>query len=360
MTHSSPIDRGLLDPRPPHHVGVLADHAAAQGDALADEDPVVHHRAVDERALLDHHVGADHAVLAQVRARLDLGVLADGDRAGQHRVRVHLGALGDPDAGRELEPGDVGVDLAVEHVRLRLEVGLERADVLPVLVGHVAEDRGAALQQLGEHVVRPVDRLLGRDLRQHLGLHDVDAGVHRVGEHLPPGRLLQEPLDPAVLVGDHDAELERVGHPGEADRDQRAVVLVEPDHLGQVHVGQRVAGDDQERVVLERVLGVLDRAGRAERRLLRRVLQRHADVLAVAEVVPHQRRQELDGDDRLLHPVPLQQPEHVLHDRPVHHRQQRLGLVGGHRAEPGALAACHHDGLHDVAAPFTRSLISLR
>src|ERR1700761_5579951 len=67
--------------------------------------------------------------------------------------------------------------------------------------------------------------------------------------------------------------------------------------------------------------------------------------------------EELDGDDRLLHPVPLQQPEHVLHDRPVHHRQQRLGLVGGHRAEPGALAACHHDGLHEAWAPFTRSLI---
>ena len=31
--------------------------------------------------------------------------------------------------------------------------------------------------------------------------------------------------------------------------------------------------------------------------------------------------------------------------RDGHHR---LGLVGGERAQPGALAACHHDGLHDV------------
>src|ERR1700689_4827291 len=64
--------------------------------------------------------GGPHPALpARGPARLDLRVLADRDRAGQHRVRVHLGALGDPHAGRELEPSDIGVDLAVEHVRLR-------------------------------------------------------------------------------------------------------------------------------------------------------------------------------------------------------------------------------------------------
>ena len=127
-------DGGLLDPGPPHHVGVLADHAAAQGAAGPDEDPVVHHRAVHEGALLDHHVGADHAVLAQVRARLDLGELAHRDRPGEQRVRVDLGSLRHPHARGQLEPGDVDGDLAVEHVGLGFEVGLESADVFPVAV----------------------------------------------------------------------------------------------------------------------------------------------------------------------------------------------------------------------------------
>src|SRR5262249_32515228 len=80
-----------------------------------------------------------------------------------------------PRARRELEPGDVDLDLAVEHVGLGLEVGLERADVLPVAVGHVAVDRGAALQEPGEHVVRPVHRLLRRHLGEDLRFHDVNA-----------------------------------------------------------------------------------------------------------------------------------------------------------------------------------------
>ncbi len=44
--------------------------------------------------------------------------------------------------------------------------------------------------------------------------------------------------------------------------------------------------------------------------------------------------------------MPLEQPEHVLHDGPVGHRQQRLGHTRGHRAKAGALATGHYDGLH--------------
>ena len=315
---------------------------------------------MDERALLDHDVRADHAVLAQGRARLDLRVLADADRPLELRVLVDLRAFRHPYPRRELEPVNVDLDLAVEHVGLGLEIGLQRADVLPVALGHVPEDRGAALQEPGEHVMRPVHRLLGRHLGEDLGLHDVDARVHRVGEHLPPGRLLQEPLDPPVLVRDDDAELQGVGHPGQAHGHQGPVFPVEPHHLAQVHVGQRVTGDDEERVVLELVLRVLHRARRAQRRFLGGVPQRHADVFAVAEVVPYHRREELDRDHGLLEPVPLEQPQDVFHDRPVHDREQRLGLVGGHGAEPGTLTACHHDGLHDGCAPFTRSLIWVR
>ena len=52
------------------------------------------------------------------------------------------------------------------------------------------------------------------------------------------------------------------GHPGQRHGDQRAVVLVEADQVGQVDVGERVAGDDQERLVPQRVLGVLARCPR--------------------------------------------------------------------------------------------------
>ena len=220
------------------------------------------------------------------------------------------------------------------------------ADVFPVAIGDPAEQRCAALEQGGEHITGPVDRLARRHLGEHLGLHHVDPGVDRVREHLPPGRLLQEPLDPAVLAHDDDAELQRVRHPGEPDRDQGTVFLVRPDHGGQVDVGQRVARDDQERLVPQRILGVLHAARRAERRLLRRVLEAHPDVLAVAEVVAHQRGQELDRDHRLVETMPLQQPQHMFHDRLVADGQQWLRLVGGHRAQPGAFSAGHHDGLH--------------
>ena len=243
-------DGALLDPGGAHDVGVLADDAAAQVAVRADVDVVVDDGPVQEGAALDDDVAAEDGVLAQLGAGLDLGVVADVERPAQHGVGVDLGALGDPDAGRDLEAVDLDVDLAVEHVGLRLQVALVGADVLPVALGDVAVDRLALLQQLREDVAGPVDGLVGVDVVEDLRLHDVDAGVDGVGEDLAPGRLLQEALDPAVLVDDGDAELQRVGHPGQADGDQRALLLVELDQVGEVEVGERVAGDDEERVVL--------------------------------------------------------------------------------------------------------------
>ena len=189
---------------------------------------------------------------------------------------------------------------------------------------------------------------------EDLRLHHVDAGVDGVGEHLAPGRLLEEALHPVVVVDDGDAELERVGHPGQADGDQRALVVVELDQVGEVEVGERVAGDDEEGVVAQQVLGVLDAAGRAERRLLGGVVQRHAEVFAVAEVVAHQAGQELHGDHGLGEAVPRQQPQDVLHDRLVDDGEQRLGHAHRHRAQPGALATGHHDRLHCRTLPSVR------
>ena len=66
---------------------------------------------------------------------------------------------------------------------------------------------------------------LGHEV-EDLGLHDVDAGVDGVGEHLAPCGLLEEPFDAPLLVDDRDAELERVGYALEADGDERAAVTV--------------------------------------------------------------------------------------------------------------------------------------
>ena len=93
-------------------------------------------------------------------------------------------------------------------------------------------------------------RLPGRHVPQHLRLDHVDPGVDRVGEHLAPRRLLEEALDLPVVVRDDDPELERVLHGLEADRHGGFPVAVEGDQRAEVDVAQRVAGDDEESLVL--------------------------------------------------------------------------------------------------------------
>ncbi|GAA2818894.1 hypothetical protein GCM10020220_003840 [Nonomuraea rubra] len=200
--------------------------------AGAEVDVVVDDRAVQERALADDRVVAEHGVLAQLGARLHLGVFADEQRALEHGVGVHRGRVRHPDARGELEAAEVQLDLAGQGVGLGLEVAVVGADVLPVAVGDVAVDGGAALQEGGEHVGGPVDGLAGRDGVEDLGFHDVDAGVDGVGEDLAPGGFLQEALYAALVVHDDDPEFERVRDAFEADRDKGAIFAVKTDHVG--------------------------------------------------------------------------------------------------------------------------------
>ncbi len=186
---------------------------------------------------------------------------------------------------------------------------------------------------------------------QHFRLEHVDAGVDRVRKHLPPRRLLEEPLDLAVLVRDDDSELERVLDRLEADRDGRAFLLVELDDLAEVDVAERVAGDDEERLV-ERVGRESNRAGCAERVLLDRILDVEPEARAVAEVRADRLRQERDGDDHVLEPMLAEQLEDVLHARLADDRDHRLRLVRGQRPEASPLAAGHHDCLHANASRF--------
>ena len=59
--------------------------------------------------------------------------------------------------------------LPVEDVLVRLQVGLERADVLPVAIGDEAVERLAVLQQGGKDLGGEVDRPPGSIASRTLG-----------------------------------------------------------------------------------------------------------------------------------------------------------------------------------------------
>ena len=325
-------DDRALEQRAPAHVGGGVDHRAHGAGALAQRDAVREHRV---RA--DRRVARDPAVVADERGAFDLLRVVD--------VR----ALADPDVPAQLHARDVQAHLLVERVEVRLPVLVEVADVLPVAVEHVPVDRPAHLEQQREELLREVVRPVAGNVRQHLRLEHVDARVDRVREHLAPRRLLEEALDLAVLVGDDDPEVERVVDGLEPDRDSRTRFLVLGDQRAQVDVAERVAGDDEEGLVELRAREP-DRTCRAERQFLDRVLDVHAEGLAVAEVAPDRLRQEGERDDDVLEPVVAEQLDDVLDARLADDRHHRLGLVRGERSQPRPLAAGHDDGLHDATS----------
>ncbi len=120
---------------------------------------------------------------------------------------------------------------------------------------------------------------------------------------------------------------------------------MEVEELRQVDVAERVAGDDDERVV-EPVGGESNRPGGSERALLDGVLDVQTHVRSVAEVRADRLRQERDGHDDVVHPVLAHELEDVLHARLADDRNHRLRLVRRQRTQARAFAACHHDGSH--------------
>ena len=230
---------------------------------------------------------------------------------------------------------------------------VQRADVLPVAVDHVTAQQLALVESGREHVAGEVDGLTRRDVVEDARLQDVDPGVDGVAEHLTPRGLLQEPLDPSVLAGDDDPELDGILDPLQRDGGERAGLLVAADDLGEVDVGQHVTGDHEERLV-ELVSGVAHRAGSSQRRVLGGVSHLDAELPAVAEVGADLVREERHGDHDLVEAVAREQLHDVLHHRPVRHRHHRLRLVAGQRAQPGALAAREDHGLHEASRPDRR------
>ncbi len=360
---------------------VRVDPHAGQHDALGADRHLVadRHALVNPRVRADVARPADHGALdehaaADVGRRVDdrarrAGALAHGDARVQHRVRpdgglrrdarvvadergpldgvevVHPGPLADPDVPAQAHARDVQLHELVERVEVGLPVLVEVADVLPVALEHVPVDRAAHLEQQREELLREVVRPVGRHVAQRLRLDDVDARVDRVREDLAPRRLLEEALDATLRVGDDDAELERVRHGLQADGDRRTALAVERDERRQVEVAEGVAGDDEERVV-ELAGRKAHGTGGAGRRVLDRVLDVHAERLAVGEVAADRLRQEGDGHDHVVHAVGAEQLEDVLHARLADDRDHRLRLIRRQRAQARALAAGHDDGLH--------------
>ena len=340
----------LVDADMRAQVAAAADDRALDLRAAADVRRAVDHRADDAPAFAHGDARREHDVRADAGAARDAAVAAEVRRPLDRVEVVEVHPVPQPDVAADADPGDVETHALLERVDVRLAELVEVADVLPVAVEDVAVDRPAHLEEKREELLREVVRPVGRDVLQDLGLEDVDAGVDRVGEDLAPRRLLEEPLDAALLVGDDDPELERVLDRFQADRDRRLLLAVELDEARQVDVAERVAGDDEERVV-EAAGGEANRAGGAERRLLHRVADVDAERLAVSEVAPDRLRQERDGDDDVLEAVELEELDDVLHARLADDRDHRLRLIRGERAQACALSPRHDDRLHRRTPP---------
>ena len=231
----------------------------------------------DDGVVADTHVRPEHAVSPKLDVRPDPAVVTDERRADDLGRRMDLGARPDPDPRPEREARHVDLDLAVKNVGVRPQVGLERADVLPVATAHIAVERTSGVEHRREHFPREVDGPSARYPVEDLGLEHVDAGVDGVAEDLAPPGLLEEALDTPVGTDDDDAELEGVLHGLEGECRDRALLVVELDERRQVDVGEDVSGDDEESVV-QFVAGVQHRAGRPERGLLGRVDEAHAQL----------------------------------------------------------------------------------
>src|SRR5215203_2045890 len=333
--HDLVADRdAVLEPRVRPDVARAADDRALHERAPSEVRRRVDDRAGRSRALAQRHARAEHGVLADGGAGRDAAVVADERRRLDLLEFWEVHPLPDPDV-----PPQADARNAEAHVLV------EVADVLPVAVHHVAVERPPHLEQQREELLREVEWTVVRDVPQHLGLEHVDARVDRVREDLAPGRLLEKTLDPRVLVGDDDPELERVLDRLQPDRDGRAFLLVELDERGKVEVAEGVARDDEEGLV-EAVAREPYRAGRPQRRFLDRVLDCHPERLAGPEVAADGLREEGQRHYDLVEAVLVEQLEDVLHARLADDRDHGFRLVGGQRPEARSFASRHHDGFH--------------
>ena len=339
--------RAFVDPHVVAQVALTADDRAVDEGAPAHVSPHVDDRAGDAGMVAERHSFREHAVGPDARVTRDPAVRADERGRLDSFDVVEVDAVPHPDVSAQTDAGNLERDVPVQGVEVRLPELLEIADVLPVALHDVTVDRASHLEQQRKELLGEVVRPTGGNVLEDVGLEHVDAGVDRVREDLTPARLLEEPLDAAVVVGDDDAELERVVHRLEADRDGGVVCPVRLHECTQIDVAERIARDDHEGLVEKRAREP-HRPRCSERLLLDRVVDREPRRLAVAEVPADRLRHEGERDYDLLEPVAAQELENVLHARLADDRNHRLRLVRGQRSQPCPLPSRHHDRLHDV------------
>ena len=138
-----------------------------------------------------------------------------------------------------------------------------------------------------------------------------------------------------------------VVHRRQHDRRARLALAVQPQHGRQVHLGQHVAVEHDDRLG-ERVAGIAHGAAGAERRRLDDVADLDADARAVAEHVLDPPRLVVQAEDDFVDLRHLlQQVDLVVQKRPIEDRHDRLGRVERERPQPRAFAPGEQDGLHD-------------
>ena len=184
-----------------------------------------------------------------------------------------------------------------------------------------------------------VEALRRRDLRQRRSLDQVDAGVDEALDD----RLLEDRGDRDALALD-DAVGNRHPVVAQRHRHRRPVLAVEVQHGAEIDLGEDVAVDHQHRLVGGG--DGLERPRRPQRLVLVDIADVHAEAGAVAEVVGDHRGLVVGGDVEVADAGLLELVDDQLQQRPVAHRQHRLGQVGGQRAQAGAESARHHHGRH--------------
>jgi len=304
-----------------------AEDGGVNAYVWTDIGAVPYNGSLDVGFLFDKRIISDDGVRSNRRARLDLAVSSEADR------RNELGGVIDHTIGSDRNSVSDGltlhgkVHLSRQHVFLRFTVLAQRADVGPILLHDVAEHGLAFGKQPRENIAAPVVRLVRLHVREYLGFENVHAGVYRVGEDLRPTRLFEESDHFIVIVGNHDAEFKWIGHPVQNKGRKTAFSFVKLDRLGQVAVGERIAGYDDKGAVLEKTFRLLNTPGSTQRRCFDAVAHLDAEILAIAEIALDLFRKVVKRCDDIVDSMPFEERNDVLHNRLIADRNHRLGSI---------------------------------